>query len=92
MTITSAQRPDSDMEAVCKLLGIEEFLPETRLVILLNAEVYAIFTLAARLHHEVRRLEFDLDEARAETRMTEGRLDRHLADDQGLDGHGPGYD
>ncbi len=81
------------METVCNLLGIEEFLPETRLVILTNAEVYAIFTLAARLNHEVKRLEFDLDEARFETRRAESRIGGQIEEQhRGLDGHGPGYD
>jgi hypothetical protein len=77
------------MELVCKLLGVEQFLPETRLAILTNAEVYAIFTLAARMSRENQRLEFDLEEARSEERSASGRLARAIA---GLDGHGPGFD
>jgi hypothetical protein len=73
-----AQAPGSDMETVCKLLGIEEFLPETRLVILLNAEVYAIFTLAARLFYETQRLK--------------SRLERSEGLSGTVGGHGPGYD
>ena len=63
--------------------------------------------LAIHLYRENERLQFDLEEARSEMRMAEGRLERIIETGDrhdpgsgfamgiarsGLDGHGPGYD
>jgi hypothetical protein len=80
---------DREAVIVAKLLGVEEIPALTRQRLLHDPVLHHLMRLAVMMYEENERLKFDLEEARSETRMAEGRLERSEGT---IGGHGPGYD